>query len=236
MSPGKRKGPSPVKISSPMLQELGVGMAIVGHSERRQLFAEDDTMINRRLHGALAGGIRPVLCIGETLAEREAGQTFQVLESQLRLGLTGISSEQMGQVVLAYEPVWAIGTGKTASKEQAQEVHAFVRQLLVTIFEKNIASAVRILYGGSVKPENIDELMAQPDIDGALVGGAALQGRIVCPDYSVSMTTILIVVHVIVCLFLICIVLLQHGKGAVSAHLSVDQTNRCSEPKGRCHC
>lgn len=173
----EKEGAFTGEISPAMLQELGVGMAIIGHSERRQLFGEDDAMINHRLHGALTGGIRPVLCIGETLAEREAGQTFQVLESQLRLGLTGISGEQMGQVVLAYEPVWAIGTGKTASNEQAQEVHAFVRQLLVTIFEKNIASAVRILYGGSVKPENIDELMAQPDIDGALVGGAALKAE-----------------------------------------------------------
>ena len=173
----EKEGAFTGEISPPMLQDLGVGMAIIGHSERRHIFGEDDAMINRRLHGALAGTIRPVLCIGETLAEREAGHTFQVLESQTRLGLTGVDGGQMAEVVLAYEPVWAIGTGKTASKEQAQEVHAFVRQLLATIFEKNIASTVRILYGGSVKPDNIDELMAQPDIDGALVGGAALKAE-----------------------------------------------------------
>ena len=170
----EREGAFTGEVAPPMLTDLGVDMAIVGHSERRQIFGEDDAMINRRLLGALAGNIRPVLCIGETLAEREAGHTFQVLESQTRLGLTGVDGGQMSEVVLAYEPVWAIGTGKTASKEQAQEVHAFVRQLLATIFEKNIASTVRILYGGSVKPDNIDALMAQPDIDGALVGGAAL--------------------------------------------------------------
>ena len=131
-------------------------------------------MINRRVLGALAGGLVSVFCIGETLAEREGGQTFAVLEAQMRHGLVGVSGEQMQKVVVAYEPVWAIGTGKTATTEQAQEVHAFVRQLLADIFEKNIAMEVRILYGGSVKPENIDELMAQPDVDGALVGGAAL--------------------------------------------------------------
>ena len=122
-------------------------------------------------------GIQPILCIGETLADREAGSTFSVLEKQLREGLNKVSREQMAQVVLAYEPVWAIGTGKTASKEQAQEVHAFLRQLLSGLHEKTVADATRILYGGSVKPDNIDDLMAQPDIDGALVGGAALKAE-----------------------------------------------------------
>ena len=131
-------------------------------------------MINRRLLAALAAGLVPVLCIGETLEEREAERTFAVLEGQLRSGLQGVTAAEASRVVLAYEPVWAIGTGKTASKEQAQEVHGFLRGLLGQLFEKNIAESIRILYGGSVKPGHIDALMAQPDIDGALVGGAAL--------------------------------------------------------------
>jgi triosephosphate isomerase (TIM) len=165
------------EISPLMLKDVGVSLAIIGHSERRHIFGEDDAMINRRMHGALNGGIQPILCIGETLADREAGRTFPVLEKQIRAGLNKVSREQMNEVVLAYEPVWAIGTGKTASKEQAQEVHAFLRQLLSDLYEKNVADAVRILYGGSVKPDNIDDLMAQPDIDGALVGGAALKAE-----------------------------------------------------------
>ncbi len=173
----EKEGAFTGEISAPMLNDLGVAVAIIGHSERRHIFGEDNAMINRRLHGALNGAILPILCIGETLVEREAGKTFAVLEAQVRHGLAGVSGEQMAQVVVAYEPVWAIGTGKTATNEQAQEAHAFVRQLLGDIFEKNIAMAVRILYGGSVKPENIDDLMAQPDIDGALVGGAALKAE-----------------------------------------------------------
>ncbi|MGD9948467.1 MAG: triose-phosphate isomerase [Desulfobulbus sp.] len=173
----EKEGAFTGEISAPMLNDLGVAMAIVGHSERRHVFGEDNAMINRRLHGAINGAILPILCIGETLAEREAGKTFAVLEAHVRHGLAGVSAEQMEQVVIAYEPVWAIGTGKTATNEQAQEVHAFVRQLLGNLFEKNIAMAVKILYGGSVKPENIDDLMAQPDIDGALVGGAALKAK-----------------------------------------------------------
>jgi len=173
----EKEGAFTGEISPVMLADLGVGLAIVGHSERRQLFGEDNAMVNRRLHGALHGGILPVLCIGETLEQREAGQTFAVLEQQLRQGLQGVSGEQMARVVLAYEPVWAIGTGKTASTEQAQEVHGFLRQLLSNLYEKIIADTVRILYGGSVKPDNIDGLMAQPDIDGALVGGAALKAE-----------------------------------------------------------
>ncbi|WP_448872831.1 triose-phosphate isomerase [Desulfobulbus propionicus] len=173
----EKEGAFTGEISAPMLNDLGVAMAIIGHSERRHIFGEDNAMINRRLHGALQGRILPILCIGETLAEREAAKTLSVLEAQVRHGLAGVSGERMHQVVVAYEPVWAIGTGRTATKEQAQEAHAFVRQLLGEIFEKNIAMAVRILYGGSVKPDNIDDLMAQPDIDGALVGGAALKAE-----------------------------------------------------------
>ena len=170
----EREGAFTGEVSPPMLTGIGVEMAIVGHSERRQIFREDDTMINRRLLAALADGLVPVLCIGETLEEREAERTFAVLEGQLRSGLQGVTTAEASRVVLAYEPVWAIGTGKTASKEQAQEVHGFLRGLLGQLFEKNIAESIRILYGGSVKPDNIDALMAQPDIDGALVGGAAL--------------------------------------------------------------
>ena len=170
----EREGAFTGEVSPPMLTGIGVETAIVGHSERRQIFREDDTMINRRLLAALAAGLVPVLCIGETLEEREAERTFAVLEGQLRSGLQGVTAAEASRVVLAYEPVWAIGTGKTASKEQAQEVHGFLRGLLGQLFEKNIAESIRILYGGSVKPDNIDALMAQPDIDGALVGGAAL--------------------------------------------------------------
>jgi triosephosphate isomerase len=165
------------EVSSVMLKDLGVSVAIVGHSERRHIFGEDNAMINRRLIGALDGGIQPILCLGETLEERGAGATLTVLEDQLHEGLNNVGKEAVSKVVIAYEPVWAIGTGKTATKEQAQEVHAFLRGLLANLYEKNIAESTRILYGGSVKPDNIDELMAQPDIDGALVGGAALKAE-----------------------------------------------------------
>jgi triosephosphate isomerase len=180
----EKEGAFTGEISSLMLKDIGINMVIIGHSERRQIFGENDTMINRRLRAALDADIAPVLCIGETLEEREAGATFAVLEKQLREGLDKVSDAQVSSVAVAYEPVWAIGTGKTATKEQAQEVHQFLRGLLGDLYEKNIATSVRILYGGSVKPENIDELMAQPDIDGALVGGAALNAqsfeRIIC--------------------------------------------------------
>ena len=163
------------EISPPMLTDIGVRMAIIGHSERRQIFLEDDAMVNRRLRAALVFGLTPVLCIGETLQERESGATFNVLEKQLREALQPLTLDQADQIVRAYEPVWAIGTGKTATTGQAQEAHAFLRDLLAGLFNKNVAETIRILYGGSVKPDNIDELMAQADIDGALVGGAALK-------------------------------------------------------------
>jgi triosephosphate isomerase len=171
----EKEGAFTGEISPTMLGDLGVPMAIIGHSERRQIFHESNKMVNLRLKGALANGIVPVLCIGETLEEREADMTFKVLESQLTEGLEDCTTEMVGDIVVAYEPVWAIGTGKTASKEQAQEVHAYLRQLMLEKFKKDIAQKVRILYGGSVKPDNVDSLMAQPDIDGALVGGAALK-------------------------------------------------------------
>lgn len=171
------------EISPAMLRDMGATAAIVGHSERRQIFMESDEMINQRLLGGLNQGLTMLLCIGETLEERESGQTLAVLERQIRAGLAEVSSALMNQVVIAYEPVWAIGTGRTASTEQAQEAHAFIRKLATDLYEKDIADGLRILYGGSVKPANVDELMAQPDIDGALVGGAALDadsfGRII---------------------------------------------------------
>ena len=171
------------EISPAMLKDMGATAAIVGHSERRQIFMESDEMINQRLLGGLNQGLTMLLCIGETLEERESDQTLAVLERQIRAGLAEVSSALMNQVVIAYEPVWAIGTGRTASTEQAQEAHAFIRKLATDLYEKDIADGLRILYGGSVKPANIDELMAQPDIDGTLVGGAALDadsfGRII---------------------------------------------------------
>ena len=180
----EEKGAYTGEISGPMLKELGCAMAIVGHSERRHVFGETDVMINRRLLGALQFGLTPVLCIGETLEEREAEKTLKVLEEQVRAGLSGVKLADSSEIVVAYEPVWAIGTGRTATESQAQEAHSFIRKLLSDICEKNIAAQVRILYGGSVKPENIDILMQQDDIDGALVGGAALKGemfeRIIC--------------------------------------------------------
>ncbi|MFA6465926.1 MAG: triose-phosphate isomerase, partial [Desulfurivibrionaceae bacterium] len=163
------------EIAPSMLRELGCTMAIIGHSERRQIFGETDALINQRVAGAMRFGLTPVLCFGETLAEREAGQAMVVLERQVRAGLSGIAVTEPASMVLAYEPVWAIGTGKTASEEQAQEAHEFVRNLLLTMYEKSIARQMRILYGGSVNSGNVDALLRQPDIDGALVGGAALK-------------------------------------------------------------
>ncbi|MBC8209098.1 MAG: triose-phosphate isomerase [Desulfobulbaceae bacterium] len=162
------------EISAVMIQGAGGNAALVGHSERRQIFHEDDAMVNRRLRGGLDQGLLMILCVGETLEEREGGQTLSVLEEQLRAGLSGVSIAQCDRLAIAYEPVWAIGTGLTASGEQAQEVHSFLRDQVTLLYEKNVADQMRILYGGSVKPDNIDQLMAQPDIDGALVGGAAL--------------------------------------------------------------
>ncbi|MDH3330126.1 MAG: triose-phosphate isomerase [Desulfobulbaceae bacterium] len=163
------------EISPVMLKEAGAAMVILGHSERRHIFAEDDKLVNRRLRGALVFGLSPILCVGETLDERERDATFTVLETQLTEGLKDVGHEDALNVVIAYEPVWAIGTGKTASNEQAQEAHKFIREVAGRLYEKKLADKIRILYGGSVKPENIDMLMAQPDIDGALVGGAALK-------------------------------------------------------------
>ena len=172
------------EISAPMLKDLGCSMAIVGHSERRHVFGETDIMINKRIIGAMQFNLIPVFCIGESLEQRESGSTLKVIEDQVRAGLADIEVSGGTRIVVAYEPVWAIGTGKTATEAQAQEVHCFIRTLLADIYEKNIAAQIRILYGGSVKPENVDILMQQDDIDGALVGGAALKAemfeRIIC--------------------------------------------------------
>ncbi|ADH84751.1 triose-phosphate isomerase [Desulfurivibrio alkaliphilus] len=173
----EEKGAFTGEIAPPMLRELGCRMAIVGHSERRHVFGEDDAMVNRRLRGAMAHGLVPILCIGETLDEREAGQTMAVLERQVRDGLQQVEISEAAGLVIAYEPVWAIGTGKTASPDQAQEAHEFVRRLLCEVYEKNIAAGIRILYGGSVNAANVDEIMAQADVDGALVGGASLSAE-----------------------------------------------------------
>ncbi len=172
------------EISPRMLADIGVTHVIIGHSERRHIFRETDEMIRQKIEAALKHELKPILCIGETLEEREAGKTFAVLERQLKEGLKGLSAGDLKDLVVAYEPVWAIGTGKTATPEQAQEAHAFCRRLLAEMFGKEFAENIRILYGGSVKPENVVGLMARPDIDGALVGGASLKpdvfARIVC--------------------------------------------------------
>ncbi len=163
------------EVSPPLLKDVGCQYVIIGHSERRQLFSETDELINRKAHALSVAGLGIIFCIGETLEERDTDQMFDVLRRQLRLGLKNLSAEQMAGVVVAYEPVWAIGTGKTASDEQAQEAHAFIRALLAELYSEQTANATRILYGGSVKPDNIDSLMCQPDVDGALVGGASLK-------------------------------------------------------------
>ena len=165
------------EISPAMLRELFVRYVILGHSERRQIFGETDALINKKVHTALASELKPILCVGETLAERDAGQEKTVLETQLKGSLAGVTAEQMTDVVIAYEPVWAIGTGRNASPEQAQDAHAHVRSVLAALTDADTAEKVRIQYGGSVKSANAPVLMSQPDIDGALVGGAALEPR-----------------------------------------------------------
>ena len=165
------------EISPAFLQDAGCQYVIIGHSERRQLLQETDSFINQKLLSVIETGLKPILCIGETLQEREDGQMMKVLSQQIKGGLEGLTSGQMATVVIAYEPIWAIGTGKTATTEQAQEAHAFIRQLLNDLFNATIAEQTRILYGGSVKPDNVDNLMAQIDIDGALVGGASLKAE-----------------------------------------------------------
>ncbi len=163
------------EIAPPMLLELNCRYVILGHSERRQVFGEDDTLINKKVRSALEFGLRPILCVGETKPQRDAGMAEETTLGQLRAGLGGLAAEQIGEVVIAYEPVWAIGTGDTATPADAQAMHAAIRGALAEHYGQEQAAIVRILYGGSVKPDNVDLLMSQEDIDGALVGGASLQ-------------------------------------------------------------
>lgn len=162
------------EISAEMLREQYCRYVILGHSERRQYFGETDSLVNKKTVAALAAGLKPIVCVGETLEEREADKIEEVIRTQINGGLAGLSDADLKNVVIAYEPVWAIGTGKTATPEQAQEVHAFIRSLLAGLSSQAVADAVRIQYGGSMKPANAAELLSKPDIDGGLIGGAAL--------------------------------------------------------------
>jgi len=170
----EKEGAFTGEISPQMVVSAGCRYVIIGHSERRQYFGETDLSVNKKIRAAITNNLVPVFCIGETEKERDADNTFNILDKQIKMGLEGFSPDDLQPVILAYEPVWAIGTGKTATSGQAQEVHLFIRNLLEKLFGKKIAGSVRILYGGSVKPENIKELMSMPDVDGALVGGASL--------------------------------------------------------------
>jgi triosephosphate isomerase len=165
------------EISAAMLKDVGCQYVILGHSERRQFLGETDELINKKLTAALAAGLTPILCVGELLSQREAGQTAEVIRQQIEGSLAGITPEQLSKIVVAYEPVWAIGTGKVATPEQAEEVHSDLRKLIAQRYNGQLAQQVRIQYGGSVKPSNAAELLAQPDIDGALVGGASLKAE-----------------------------------------------------------
>ncbi|MBC8078130.1 MAG: triose-phosphate isomerase [Chloroflexales bacterium] len=161
-------------VAPAMLRDVGCRYVIVGHSERRNVFGDDDATVNRKLHAALGAGLRPILCVGESKPQRDSGQANTLVVAQVRAGLAGVSAEHMAETVIAYEPIWAIGTGDTATPADAQAMHAAIRATLAELYGAAVADATRIQYGGSVKPDNVDELMAQPDIDGALVGGASL--------------------------------------------------------------
>ena len=165
------------EVSAPMLKDVGCDYVIIGHSERRQYFDETNESVNQKVKAALAHGLKPIICVGEQLEERESGQTEAVIERHVTGGIAGLSATDLLSCVIAYEPVWAIGTGETATPDQAQEVHAFIRGLLRAAHSAEVASQIRIQYGGSVKPENASALMAQPDVDGALVGGASLEAE-----------------------------------------------------------
>ena len=165
------------EVSAEMLRGLFVTHVILGHSERRSYFGETDAFVNKKVVAALANQLKPILCVGETLAEREAGTTLAVVQRQTEAALAGVTAEQITSVIIAYEPVWAIGTGKVATTAQAQEVHAYIRDLLTKLYGAPLAQKVRILYGGSMKPANAPELLAQKDIDGGLIGGASLEAK-----------------------------------------------------------
>jgi triosephosphate isomerase len=171
----EEKGAFTGAVSPSQIIDAGCTHAIIGHSERRKIFLETDEVVNKKVKAAIKANLVPVLCIGETLEERESQRTYRVLETQLNGAFAGITAAEASKVVIAYEPVWAIGTGKTATPDQAQDAHVFVRKQMERIYGKDYAEAVRVLYGGSVKADNVDELMAQPDIDGALVGGESLK-------------------------------------------------------------
>lgn len=163
------------EVSPRMLKDVGCEYVIIGHSERRQYFGETNETVNRKIKASLSSGLKPIVCVGESLNEREAGKTFDIIKDHITKALIGLTQEYISNIIIAYEPVWAIGTGRTASPEQAQEVHKYIRELLTKLFGEETASNTRIQYGGSVNPENIRELIAQEDVDGALVGGASLK-------------------------------------------------------------
>jgi triosephosphate isomerase len=170
----EKEGAYTGEISGPMIKDMGCRYVILGHSERREYFGETDEIVNKKIHAALAADLSVIFCLGESLDERENNKTFDVVERQNRAGLKDCGAKEMERIVIAYEPIWAIGTGKTATTDQANEVHSFIRKLLSEIIHADVAEKTRILYGGSVKPSNAKELMGQSDIDGALVGGASL--------------------------------------------------------------
>lgn len=169
------KGAFTGEVSADMLKNVGCEFVILGHSERRTIFKETDEFINKKIHAAISASLIPIFCIGETLEEREKGITFDVVKRQMKIGLENVSSENAEKMILAYEPVWAIGTGKTATPEQAEEVHAYLRKLIAEMYNEECANNITIQYGGSVKPENAKELFSQPNIDGGLIGGACLK-------------------------------------------------------------
>uniref|UniRef100_A0A832MQD4 Triosephosphate isomerase n=1 Tax=Pseudothermotoga hypogea TaxID=57487 RepID=A0A832MQD4_9THEM len=175
----ERSGAFTGEVSAAMLKAIGIEYVIVGHSERRKYFNETDEMINRKVKSVLSEGMKPILCVGETKEEREKGLTFCVVEMQIRHALYGLSRQEVENIVIAYEPVWAIGTGVVAKPEQAQEVHRFIRKLLSELYDTKLAESIPILYGGSIKPDNFFAIMAQPDVDGGLVGGASLDEQFV---------------------------------------------------------
>ncbi|MBN1527195.1 MAG: triose-phosphate isomerase [Candidatus Omnitrophica bacterium] len=171
----EKEGAFTGEVSCSMLKSVGCEYVIIGHSERRQFFGETNETVNKKAKAALAAGLRPIVCVGEKLGEREEGKTFDVVKDHVENSLAGLSKDEMLRVVIAYEPVWAIGTGVNATKEQAEEVHAYIRRLLKKKYDDSTARLVRIQYGGSVKPDNISQLIGQEDVDGALVGGASLK-------------------------------------------------------------
>jgi triosephosphate isomerase len=176
-APEKDFGAHTGEVSASMIKDVGCRYVIIAHSERRQFYGETDESVNRKIKAAVAAGLTAIVCIGESLAEREAGRAESIVETQLNGGLEGLTVADMERIIIAYEPVWAIGTGKTATPEQAQEMHGYIRRKIEESHGKSVADSLRILYGGSAKPDNIDDLMAQPDVDGALVGGASLEAE-----------------------------------------------------------